>query len=226
MKFSQNYGHLSAICFHCFTRFVKQLLADFLLLFLRCRRTLHKKRVFRAICTYCKRLCNDLVLSRSRQRASRARILLRTLRRTHPPRRVRICFAKMRRTFLSPRLKKRDRPSYFAKNDVPMSFSAARSFVGTAFCRYGVLSAPEDKTPFSRILSRDPDIDPCAPSQTAVFAAISGFAVRIVSFPVCGRVSKNTRRFRALNAFEKSSVTSTHIRRLFLAALALLTPKL
>lgn len=46
MKFSQNYGHLSAICFHCFTRFVKQILADFLLLFLRCRRTLHKKRVF------------------------------------------------------------------------------------------------------------------------------------------------------------------------------------
>lgn len=135
MKFSQNYGHLSAICFHCFTRFVKQLLADFLLLFLRCRRTLHKKRVFRAICTYCKRLCNDLVLSRLRQRVSRARILLRTLRRTHPSRRVRICFAKMHRTFLSPRLKKRDRPSYFAKNDVPMSFSAARSFVGTAFCR-------------------------------------------------------------------------------------------
>lgn len=135
MKFSQKYGHLSAICFHCFTRFVKQFLADFLLLFLRCRRTLHKKRVFRAICTYCKRLCNDLVLSRSRQRASRARILLRTLRRTHPPRRVRICFAKMRRSFLSPRLKKRDRPSYFAKNVVPMSFSAARRFVGTAFCR-------------------------------------------------------------------------------------------
>ena len=134
MKISQNYGHLSAICFHCFTRFVKQLLADFLLLFLRCRRTLHKKRVFRAICTYCKRHCNDLVLSRSRQRASRARILLRTLRRTHPPRRVRICFAKMRRTFLSLRLKKRDRPSYFAKNDVPLSFSAARSFVGTEFC--------------------------------------------------------------------------------------------
>lgn len=74
-----------------------------------------------------------------------------------------------------------------------------------------------------RILSRDPDIDPSAPPQTAEFAVISGFAVRITSFPVYDRVSKNTRRFRALSAFEKSPLTSTHIRRPFLPPLRLLT---
>ena len=182
------------------------------------------ERAFRAICAYCKRFCDDPVLPRSHQRTLCARALLRTFRCAHPLRSSRICFAKMRRTFLSPRLKKRDRPSYFAKNDVPMSFSTARRFVGTAFCRYGVLSVPEDKTPFSRILSRDPDSDPCAPSQTAVFAAISGFAARIVSSPVCGRISKNTRLFRALNTFrEVIAVTATHIRRPFFPPLRLLT---
>lgn len=76
-----------------------------------------------------------------------------------------------------------------------------------------------------RILSRDPDIDPLAP-QTAEFAVISGFAVRIISFPVYDRVSKNTRHFRALSAFEKSSLTSAHIRRPFLAAFTAFDPKL
>lgn len=103
----------------------------------------------------------------------------------------------------------------------PMSF-----FGGTAFCRYSFLSAQGNKSLFSRILSRDPDIDPCAPSQTAVFAVISGFAVRIISFPVYDRVSKNTRRFRALSAFEKSSLTSAHIRRPFLAAFTAFDPRL
>lgn len=99
-------------------------------------------------------------------------------------------------------------------------------FGGTAFWRHGILAAQGNKSLFSRILSTTPDIDPSAPPQTAVFAVISGFAVRIISFPVYDRVSKNTRRFRALGAFEKSSLTSAHIRRPFLAALALLTPKL
>lgn len=113
-------------------------------------------------------------------------------------------------------------PIIFCQKGFPMSFFlAARRFGGTAFCR-----RQEIRPPFLRILSRDPDIDPCAPSQTAEFAVISGFAVRIISFPVYDRVSKNTRRFRALSAFEKSSLTSAHIRRPFLAALALLTPKL
>ena len=43
MKFSQNYGHLSAIYFYCFTHFVEQFLAGFLLLFLPRRRPLCKK---------------------------------------------------------------------------------------------------------------------------------------------------------------------------------------
>ena len=96
---------------------------------------------------------------------------------------------------------------------------------GTAFCRHGILSAQRDKALFSRILSITPDIDPCAPSQTAVFAAISGFPACIVSFPVCERVSKNRRRFRALSAFEKSSLTSAHIRRPFLASFAAFDPR-
>ena len=99
-------------------------------------------------------------------------------------------------------------------------------FGGTAFLRHGVLSAPRDKTPSSRILSTTPDIDPCAPSQTAEFAVISGFAVRITSFPVYNCVSKNRRRFRALSAFEKSSLTSAHIRRPFLASFAAFDPRL
>ena len=127
----------------------------------------------------------------------------------------------MRRTFLSPKLKKRARSSPFAKKKTPHVVLG-----GTEFCRYGVLSAPEDKTPFSRILSRDPDSDPGAPSQTAVFAAISGFPARIISFPVYDRVSKNTRHFRALSAFEKSSLTSAHIQRPFLASFTAFDPRL
>lgn len=128
----------------------------------------------------------------------------------------------MRRTFFPLKIKKRDRPSPFAKKKTPHVVLG-----GTAFWRHDILSAQgNNKTPFLRILSRDPDIDPCAPSQTAVFAAISGFPACIVSFPVCERVSKNRCRFRALSAFEKSPATSTHIRKPFLAALALLTPRL
>ena len=92
---------------------------------------------------------------------------------------------------------------------------------GTAF-----LAAQGNKSLFSRILSTTPDIDPGAPSQTAEFAVISGFAVRIISFPVYNCVSKNTRRFRALSAFEKSSLTSAHIRRPFLAAFTAFDPRL
>ena len=98
-------------------------------------------------------------------------------------------------------------------------------FGGTAFWRHGVLSTPRDKTPSSRILSTAPDIDSRA-SQTAEFAVISGFAARVISFPVHDRVSKNTRRFRALSAFEKSSLTSAHIRRPFLASFAAFDPRL
>ncbi len=118
-------------------------------------------------------------------------------------------------------------PIIFCQKGFPMSFFlAARRFGGTAFWRHGVLSAPRDKTPSSRILSTTPDIDPSAPPQAAVFAAISGFAVRIVSFPVYNCVSKNRRRFRALSAFEKSSLTSAHIRRPFLAAFTTFDPRL
>lgn len=54
-------------------------------------------------------------------------------------------------------------------------FLAAQRFGGTAFCRHSFLSAPGNKTPFLRILSRDPDIDPCAPSQTAVLPLFRAF---------------------------------------------------
>ena len=105
-----------------------------------------------------------------------------------------------------------------------MSFClAARRFGGTAFWRHGILAAQGNKSLFSRILSTAPDIDPGAPSQTAVFAVISGFAVRIISFPVYNCVSKNRRRFRALSAFEKSSLTSAHIRSASRPPLRLLT---
>ena len=126
----------------------------------------------------------------------------------------------MRRTFFPLKIKKRARPLYFVK-----TASLCRFFGGTAFWRHSFLSAPGNKTSFLRILSRDPDIDPLA-SQTAVFAVISGFPACIVSFPVCERVSKNRRRFRALSAFEKSSLTSAHIRRPFLAAFTAFDPRL
>ena len=45
MKFSQNYRQLSAIYFYCFTHFVEQFLADFLLLFLLCRRNILAKGI-------------------------------------------------------------------------------------------------------------------------------------------------------------------------------------
>ena len=128
MKFSRKYGHLSAIYFYCFTHFVEQFLADFLLLFLLCRRNMLAKgilprflarahncvdterlfsleRAFRAICIYCELFCDDPALFRSRQRESRARTLLRALRRTRPLRGGCLCFAKMRRTFLLSKLK-------------------------------------------------------------------------------------------------------------------------
>ena len=119
---------------------MKQLLTDFLLLFLRCRRTLHKKRVFRAICTYCKRLCNDLVLSRSRQRASRARILLRTLRRTHPPGASAFALQKCVEPFSLQGSKSAIVHHILPKMTFPCRFRrhgvlSVRSFVGTEFCR-------------------------------------------------------------------------------------------
>lgn len=134
MKISQNYGHLSAVCFHCFTRFVKQLLAGFLLLFLRCRRTLHKKRVFRAICTYCKRLCNDLVLSRSRQRASRARILAHAAAHPPAPARSHLLCKNASNLSLSKAQKARSSIIFCQKRRSHVVFG------GTEFCRYGVLS--------------------------------------------------------------------------------------
>lgn len=231
MKISQTYGHLSAICFHCFTRFVKQILADFLLLFCAAVKPYTKSAFFEQ---YAHIVSGFATISSCpvRDNAHHARVYY-CARYGAPTRPGASAFALQKcvepfslqgskSAIVHHILPKMTFPCRFRRHGV----LSVRRFVGTEFCRYGVLSAPEDKTPFSRILSRDPDSDPCAPSQTAVFAAISGFAARIVSFPVCGRVSKNTRRFRALNAFEKSSVTSTHIRRLFLAALALLTPKL
>ena len=96
----------------------------------------------------------------------------------------------------------------FCQKGVPMSFSAARRFVGTAFCR-----RKENRVFHYAYFTAASGIDPCAPSQTAVFAVISGFAVRIISFPVYNCVSKNTRRFRALSAFrEVIAATSAHIR--------------
>ena len=196
MKFSQNYRQLSAIYFYCFTRFVEQFLADFLLLFLplpsplaqkalftakisfsttshrsaRAKRQNHAafafaryahmlpggatrlqgllrflelahscvdterlfslERAFRAICAYCLRLYDDHVLPRSQQRALCARATLRTFRRTHSLRSDCFCFEKMRRTFFPLKIKKRDRPSPFAKKKTPHVV-----FGGTAFCR-------------------------------------------------------------------------------------------
>lgn len=90
----------------------------------------------------------------------------------------------------------------------PMSFYAARRFGDTAFCR-----RKENQAFHYAYFTAASGIDPCAPSQTAEFAVISGFAVRIISFPVYDRVSKNTRRFRALSAFrEVIAATSSHIR--------------
>ena len=112
------------------------------------------------------------------------------------------------------------------KKDAPCRFRRHGVFSGTAFWRHGILAAQGNKSLFSRILSTTPDIDPSAPSQTAVFAVISGFAVRIISFPVYNCVSENRRRFRALSAFEKSSLASAHIRRPFLASFAAFDPRL
>lgn len=110
--------------------------------------------------------------------------------------------------FLFPKLKKRDRPSFFVKKASLCRFLAARRFSGTAFCRRKEIRAFH----YAYFMAAS-GIDPSAPSQTAVFAAISGFPACIVSFPVCGRVSKNRRRSRALNAFrEVIAATSAHIR--------------
>lgn len=200
MKFSQNYGHLSAIYFYCFTHFVEQFLADFLLLILPLPSPLAQKaflprrypfrprrialpgqngritqrshdmricywaaqrackgllrllahahscvdterlfsleRAFRAICTYCKRLYDDPVLSRSRFRALCARATLRTFRRTHSLRSGCICFAKMRRTFPLSKAQKARSSIIFLSKRLPyvvfwrLGVLAARRFVG------------------------------------------------------------------------------------------------
>lgn len=94
------------------------------------------ERAFRAICTYCERFCDDTILSRSRFRALCARVTLRTFRCAHPLRSSCICFAKMRRTFLFPKLKKRDRPLYFVKKASLCRFWRHGVFSGTAFFRH------------------------------------------------------------------------------------------
>ena len=160
------------------------------------------ERVFRAICTFCERFYDDPVLPRSRFRALCARETLRTLRLTRPLRSDCFCFEKMRRTFLFPKLKSAI-AHHLLQKSIPTSFSAAQRFSGTAFCR-----RKEKRAFHYAYFTAASGIDPSAPSQTAVFAVISGFAARIVSFPVRDRVSKNTRRFRALSAFEKSPLTS------------------
>lgn len=97
---------------------------------------------------------------------------------------------------------------FFVKKASLCRFLAARRFSGTAFCR-----RKEIRAFHYAYFTAASGIDPIAPSQTAVFAAISGFPACIVSFPVCGRVSKNRRRSRALNAFrEVIAATSAHIR--------------
>lgn len=123
-------------------------------------------------------------------------------------------------TFLSPKFKSAI-IHYILSKRRPYVVFGGTAFWRTAFCR-----RKEKRAFHYAYFTTASGIDPCAPSQTAEFAAISGFAARIISFPVYDRVSKNTRRFRALSAFEKSPLTSTHIRKPFLAALALLTPRL
>ena len=87
---------------------------------------------------------------------------------------------------------------FFVKKASLCRFLAARRFSGTAFCR-----RKEIRAFHYAYFTAASGIDPIAPSQTAVFAAI----------PVCGRVSKNRRRSRALNAFrEVIAATSAHIR--------------
>ena len=123
-------------------------------------------------------------------------------------------------TFLSPKFKSAI-IHYILSKRRPYVVFGGTAFWRTAFCR-----RKEKRAFHYAYFTTASGIDPCAPSQTAEFAAISGFAARIISFPVYNCVSKNTRRFRALSAFEKSSLTSAHIRRPFLAAFTAFDPRL
>lgn len=75
-----------------------------------------------------------------------ARATWRTFRRTRPLRSSCIYFAKMRRTFLFPKLKKRARPLYFVTKAPPHVV-----FGGTAFCRHSFLSAQREPSLSLRI---------------------------------------------------------------------------
>ena len=175
-------------------------------------------RVFRAICDISSGFATTpSCLVRANAHYTRVRICARCGAPDHVGATA-FTLRKTRRTFLSPKLKSAI-AHHILQKSVPMSFLAARRFGGTAFCR-----RKENRAFHYAYFTAALGIDPSAPSQTAVFAAISGFAARIVSFPVCGCVSKNRRRFRALNTFrEVVAVTATHIRRPFFPPLQLLT---
>lgn len=152
-KFSQNYRQLSAIYFYCFTHFVEQFLADFLLLFLLCRRNILAKgilprflarahscvdterlfsleRAFRAICDISSGFTMiTSCLIRTNAHYARVRIYVR---RGAPTRFGAAAFTlrKCAEPFLSPKLKERDRPLYFVKKASPCRFR-----------RHGVLAA-------------------------------------------------------------------------------------
>ena len=192
MKFSQKYTQLSAICFYCFTHFVEQFLADFLLLFLPLPSPLAQKALFTAKISFSTtshrstrakrqdhaafaRYAHMLLGGATRLQRSSAPSRTRAQLRRHgtpflssaffeqyahiasgfattpscPVRafahyaRERPCarsgaptlfgaaaFAlrKCAEPFLFPKLKKRDRPSFFCQKGFPMSF-----FGGSAF---------------------------------------------------------------------------------------------
>ena len=221
---------------------MEQFLADFLLLFLLCRRNVLAKAFSRAFShtrtTAKTRNAFSLLSALFEQFAHIASgfatippcpsALSRTIRAcafiyaaARPPVSERLhLLCENAPTFLSPKFKSAI-IHYILSKRRPYVVFGGTAFWRTAFCR-----RKEKRAFHYAYFTTASGIDPCAPSQTAEFAAISGFAARIISFPVYNCVSKNTRRFRALSAFEKSSLTSAHIRRPFLAAFTAFDPRL
>lgn len=125
------------ICYRAAHCACKGILPRFLALAHSCvdtERLFSHERVFRAICDISSGFATTpSCLVRANAHYARVRICVR---RGAPDHVGAIAFAlkKCAEPF-SYKAKKRDRPLYFVKKGAPMSFSAARRFVGTAFCR-------------------------------------------------------------------------------------------
>ena len=197
------------ICYGAAQHACKGILPRFLALAHSCvgtERLFSHGRVFRAICDISSGFATTpSCFVRANAHYTRVRICARCGAPDHVGATA-FTLRKTRRTFLFPKLKKRARPLYFVKKASPCRFRRHGVFSGTAFCRRNEIR------PSFRVFYREIRISIRARRRKRLYLPLFRALPCASSLsPVYDRVLKNTRRFRALSAFEKSSLTSAHI---------------